>query len=678
MKKCNVEKISDLQQKYHEDIIAAMPGHVYWKDKDGVFLGCNLQQARDAGFNTSADLIGKTDYDMPWSIQAEYLRDIDQSIMRAEKGRVLEELFELPDGTKKIYFSNKLPLFDEDGNVSGILGISFDITERKELEENLVQAKELAEAANRAKTEFLENMRHDIRTPLTGIVGFSEIIKKEANTKKVEEYADNLISASHMLLDFLNQILDAIKVLSGEVPKAKQKFSLADMSDSIIKLLKPKSIEKKLKVNFSYDKSLPNYVIGDPTRIQRILLELLSNALNFTEKGRISLKLDLAQKKGREIVLRCTVRDTGIGIPDEKRKEVFLRFKRLVPSYKGLYKGAGLGLTIVKQFTDEIDGEIYCESRPGKGSTFTCLFPLQAALLNDRSDLSLTEIDKETSLRAFALDKLLHPRKKIQRTSGTRVLLVEDQHLAAKVAESFITEQGCSVDVATNGAEALDAIKKNKYELIFMDIGLPDISGNELTKQIRAQEWKLDQHVPIVALTAHIDSENKQTCIASGMDAVLSKPLTKSTAKDIINAFVPAQQREETSKKKVKSKKKDDALLTLSGHPIDLMDGMTKISGNEEAALEMISLLLKEMTKDLPELKQIVDEKNWGDVQSLVHKHRGGCLYCGVPRLRQACVNLDDYLALGKTVLRKKLYQQLLDELEKARVTQLSLEKHTR
>jgi len=314
-KKPTNKTITARNQKYYEDIIAFMPGHVYWKDKDGSFLGCNLQQAKDAGFKSPDDMVGKTDYDMPWSIQADYLREIDIKVMESGKILTLEELFELPDGTKKIYLSNKLPLYNENDCVSGILGISFDITERKQLEADLIKAKEQAETANLAKTEFLENMRHDIRTPLTGIVGFANLIKDEAKTPQVDEYADNLVAASDMLLEFLNEILEAIKVVSGDTPIVRRKFSLHEMADKIVQLMKPKALEKKLTINLNCDKAIPKFVIGDYKRIQRIFLELISNSLNFTKEGHVTIFIDLARRQERELIIRCIIQDTGMGIP---------------------------------------------------------------------------------------------------------------------------------------------------------------------------------------------------------------------------------------------------------------------------------------------------------------------------------------------------------------------------
>lgn len=654
-------KTSSLSQKYYEDIIALMPGHVYWKDRNGVFLGCNLEQARDAGFNSVDEMIGKTDNDMPWAIQAEYLRNVDRKVMQSGRTLTLEEPLELPDGTKKVFFSTKLPLRDESNHVSGILGISIDITDLKRLEADLIRAKEQAEAANEAKTAFLENMRHDLRTPLTGIVGFAEIIKKEAVGEKITEYADNLIAASHMLLEFLNEILDAVKVLSGDLPTAKRKFSLEEMIKKTIRLLKPKALEKNLEIKLDYEDSIPPYMLGDSVRIQRILLELISNALNFTQTGTVTIHVMLVKKYKNELIIQCAVQDTGIGIPLDKQDEIFLRFKRLTPSYKGICKGTGLGLTTVKQFIDDIHGEIYCQSEVGKGTIFTCLFPLQESLLENSMGVTSIEPIKIESKPFINYSKIE------KSTDKTRILLVEDQALAAKVASLIITGLDCSVDIASNGVEALKLFQINPYNLIFMDVGLPDMNGYELTKQIRIFEWKLDQHVPIVALTAHIDSENKQKCIESGMDAVLSKPLMQNTAQDIINAFVPSRKTSSPQQAPLKTTSTEDKLTGITGLPIDIIEAMSKINGPIEMAKELIHLLVQGFEEDTPRLQEAKRKNNWDVIKAIVHKYRGGSLYCGTPRFQQACVRLEDYLSGEETALREMLYQQLFDELASVR-----------
>jgi CheY-like chemotaxis protein/two-component sensor histidine kinase len=327
--------------------------------------------------------------------------------------------------------------------------------------------------------------------------------------------------------------------MTGNVPNVRRKFSLKDILEKMILLLQPKALEKKLNITLHLDEKIPTYLIGDPIRIQRIFLELISNALNFTDKGQIDIRLEMPKKEKSDLVLKATVQDTGIGIPADKVDEIFLRFNRLTPSYEGIYKGNGLGLTTVKQFIDDIKAEIYCQSKVGEGTIFTCLFPLQEALLDSTEDVWQAD---EIPCKPDSKEYLKTESKDPNDSDKIKILVVEDQKLAAVVAQTIIKGLNCSVDVIDTGLKAIKYIDEANYDLIFMDIGLPDLNGFEVTKQIRAKEWKRDRHVPIVALTAHIDTENKQKCIECGMDAVLPKPLRRNTAEDVINAFIPARQ----------------------------------------------------------------------------------------------------------------------------------------
>ncbi|MGC3903829.1 PAS domain-containing sensor histidine kinase, partial [Legionella pneumophila] len=370
-----------------ENIVANMPGHVYWKDRNGVYLGCNNRQARSLGFQYGHEIVGKTDFDLPWGEnKAELFQRNDKHIMEAGETEIIEEKAQV-DGKDAIVLSHKSPMRNKQGEITGLLGISIDISDRKKIETELHRAKELAEAASQAKTEFLENMRHDIRTPLTGIVGFSDIIKSEADNPNIKEYADNIIASSHALLDLMDEVLEAIRVSSGEIPKLKKKFILNRIVQHAMDLNKAKAASKRLDFSMEFDKDIPQYLIGDSVRIHRIVLELLANALNFTDSGSVKLTVTLASRQNREIIIKLMVQDSGMGIPKDKQQEIFLHFKRLTPSYKGIYKGAGLGLSVIKQFIDDLDGEIYVDSALQQGSTFTCVIPLKVSLIEDDTGL---------------------------------------------------------------------------------------------------------------------------------------------------------------------------------------------------------------------------------------------------------------------------------------------------
>lgn len=386
----SIEKIIESIVNYYENVIGCMPGNVYWLDKNGDAVGCNKNVLQMFGFRSieefkglTFEAMGKVGNWLPTTTQS-FKMDTLEVIKTGQAKLNIEEPPILDSHGNILYFlTSRVPLFDDSGSVIGVVGISVDIKKLKETEIKLIEAKEKAETANKAKTEFLENMRHDIRTPLSGIVGFSELIKNEKDPEKVKEYTIQLSESSSELLRYLNEILEAMNVGSGEIPILKKKFSFKKTVENAIKLHQTKANVKKLRLMHYVDEMIPQYLIGDHVRIYRIILELVVNALKFTSEGHISISASLAKKNERDIVVRLEVADTGLGIPPEKQQELFVRFKRLNPSYQGIYKGAGLGLSIIKQFIDDLQGEIYVESQPNQGSKFICLLPLRESLLDD-------------------------------------------------------------------------------------------------------------------------------------------------------------------------------------------------------------------------------------------------------------------------------------------------------
>lgn len=650
-----------------KNVMSSFPGHVYWKNNTGVYLGCNDAQAKSLGFESPQKVVGKTDYDLSPKDLADVYKEIDSRIMQTGQKETLEEKASYY-GKPATFLSTKMPLLDEEGRKEGLLGISIDITERKQAEEETLKAKEKAEAADKAKTEFLDNMRHSIRTPASGIVGFSHIIKEEAKEPNVKEYADNLIASGNALLNFLDEIMDTISVSTGEVPLMRKKFELKEEVTKIIDLSKAKAREKKLELSLFYDDLIPKHLLGDPKRIQRVLLELISNALKFTHQGHVKVTVSLAKKNGHENVVKLEVEDTGIGVPEEKQEEIFLRFKRLTPAYQGIYKGAGLGLSIVKQFMDELHGEIKVKS--GKeGSTFTCIIPLEEPLLSEQEEQTTPQestIRSITTTEKTQQESFTQPRKA---KAKSKILVVEDDAGSAEVAQLVLGLLDCEVDVAVNGEMALKLFQSKPYDLIFMDIGLPDMDGYQVTKRIRALEWKNEYHIPIIALSAHTTIEHKQSCIEKGMTAVLVKPLQKEKATDILNAFIPARIKKEAPSKPQPKEESQDQLFVIKGRFIDLE--VAKEIGFPPKTLEekIFPLLLKSIPKDISQLREAYQKGDWKGVEDLAHKLKGGAGYCGAVRMKEACSRLEVYLAdgEGKAGILKQLYELALKETDAAK-----------
>nr|WP_280521758.1 response regulator [Rickettsiella grylli] len=354
------------------------------------------------------------------------------------------------------------------------------------------------------------------------------------------------------------------------------------------------------------------------------------------------------------------VNDTGMGIPRDKQQEIYTRFTRITPSYQGIYPGTGLGLSVVKQFIDEMGGEIQLDSRPNQGSTFTCFIPLQEALSPARDEYETDEtlsFSKDAAARTQKVNEVSElPEMPV---TGSRVLVVEDNAIAAKVAQNVLSNLNCSIDIAPDGKTALTSIEKNHYELILMDIGLPNDDGYDVTRRIRLKQWQRNSLVPIIGLTAHVDEEKKRCCLENGMNAIYNKPLTPERASEILHVFLSHSQTLTPT-----SKEKHDELSNNQLHALPLLDKKKAIRllGTDETFQELLELLVSGLTKEIAALKQYHQDTDWQSIRALAHKWEGGTNYCGASRLEHACKEIRRTLRMPEK--SEIMYQTLLHVAE--------------
>jgi len=373
-----------------KNIIDNLPGSIYWKDRDGVYIGRNAyshEKMRNTNLEkntTQNSLIGKTDYDIFAKEVADKYRQHDLEVMESRQELVREELVTLPNGETLVQLSSKRPLRDEIGNIVGIVGNTVDITNLKKIETELRKAKEQLERANIIKTEFIRNMEHDIRTPFNGIWSIASYLWENETDLAKKALLGDVSHCAKELMDYCNDILDFSKAEQGNLPLLEKKFSIRKVIDSVMLIEMPPAKHKKLTLTLDYDDKLPPVLIGDQYRLQRVLINLVSNAIKFTNNGYVKLHAKLAKRlDDKNVIVSFIVKDTGIGIPQEKQDFIYEKFARIIPSNKGIYKGIGLGLRIVKQFMEEMHGEIDLRSELGKGSTFICSLPYKLPLIDD-------------------------------------------------------------------------------------------------------------------------------------------------------------------------------------------------------------------------------------------------------------------------------------------------------
>lgn len=507
-----------------------LPHAIFWKDNNLVFQGCNKQFAKQFSYEDPAEIIGKTDYDFPFPPKlVEAYRADDQQVIDTGIAKLnYEERQIQPNGTEKTVLVSKVPFYDENKTIIGVLGIYTDITDRKIAENDLKLAKNKAETANHAKEEFIRNMSHDIRTPLSGIIGMSSLIEQEAKTAEDKERARMVNISGEQLLTLLSSVLDIVAIDSAKENKINlSTFDIRELLSNLYDLELPSIKLKNLDLRINIENDVPQFIQSDPVKIHRILLNLLGNALKFTEKGFIELRLHLKSKINNKIVLEFSIRDSGIGISHLDKKKIFKRFYRANPSPQGIYSGYGVGLHIVKKYMQLLKGQINFESAPGEGAIFTIAIPVLAA-----SDID-TDVNKNF-FREISINKL-----ETNSTKQPYLLLIEDNIIALKTIETIARQANCRFKSAMSGAQALLLFKMESFDLIFSDLGLPDVSGLMLTQQFRQFEKKEGRApVPIVGLTAQTLSEAEQHALLAGMNKVLVKPIRYELLQSVLSEFI--------------------------------------------------------------------------------------------------------------------------------------------
>ncbi|GHN00799.1 hypothetical protein WSM22_22880 [Cytophagales bacterium WSM2-2] len=393
---------------------------------------------------------------------------------------------------------------------SKIVGTLQDITERKLGEKEITKARELAEHSMKVKEVFLANMSHEIRTPMNAILGFTRLLFETELSKEQKSCIDAIHFSGENLLVIINDILDLSKIGSGKMKLEKCEFRLDELLEGIVSMLKPKGQEKGLQVTAKIDPEVPRSIIGDPVRLNQVLTNLINNAIKFTEKGGVSVEVKIGGKDRDNFLLEFIVSDTGIGIPKEKQSDIFDDFVQATGDTTRKYGGTGLGLSIVKKIVELHQGKISVASVLGAGSVFTV-------------QLSFEKGSSITSTVPTP-DRTLGMNESLELLRGVRILLAEDNGVNQLLVRKVLTKTESILDIASNGLEVIERLNVAKYDIILMDVQMPEMDGHEATLHIRNKMPSPVSEIPIIAMTAHAFGSDVNKCMEVGMDDYISKP----------------------------------------------------------------------------------------------------------------------------------------------------------
>jgi two-component system aerobic respiration control sensor histidine kinase ArcB len=658
-----------------QNIIRNVPGCVYWKDVNGIYKGCNQEFLNMTGL-TLAQVLGKTDHDFCWNQGAAKLRANDKEVIKSGSPMRFEETVQLANGEKLTYTVVKVPLKDNSGKVVGTLGTSMEISLYKKIADKLRQSNEALVKVNELKSQFIQNMEHDIRTPAGGIIQTLEVLLKQIHDVKQRDVIRYCLASAEELINLINVILNFDREQYHN-PVMDKAFKLEDIFNTVYRMNYPAAKVKSLNFHYRISDKIPAILICDEFRIKHILLNLIGNAIKFTEKGYVFFDAKCVKHEGKNLLIEFIVQDSGIGIPHDQQQIIFERFVRLEPANKGLHKGSGLGLANVRDYVQQLGGEIRpIQSELGKGTTFSILIPMKESLdqtaLVKPSSKPVEEIEwfrgPLSKSKTDAQEKLkLEPKKKVaQKTikplqAKTKVLLVEDSLVVQHMTQSMIQSLDCEATIADSAEKALELLKENKYDLILADIGLPKMNGIDMTREIRYQEKKQGASpTPIVGQTANADTENKKKGIGAGMQDMLPKPLSESIILEVLWQYVPSyREAHPTPEKPIERKIQNEHVIDQA-----MLDKLIPAKDQPE----VLAFAKKELPKMLDELKSAYKKKDFKEISFYAHKIRGSFVCIAAMRCEEAAGHLEDYLKEEKkpTMIHVKvLHDILIKEAEK-------------
>jgi two-component system sensor histidine kinase/response regulator len=772
-----VEQELAFERNLLRTVVDNIPDSIFAKDSEGRYLLVNKAFAKLHGLESPEQLLGKSAFDLFPKERAAALHAADLEVMKAAKPLEAERSAVDADGTVRWILMSKVPLTNKHGEIIGTVGVNRDITQGKRSEAELRQSKEAAEAANRAKSEFLANMSHEIRTPMNGIIGMTELALETELTPEQQEYLSMVKTSADSLLTVINDILDFSKMEAGKLELDRSTFNLNESMEETTRTFGIRAGEKGLELVCDIRPDVPQMVIGDPARVRQVIVNLLGNAIKFTERGEVVLLVEIKQAQDCHVLLHFAIRDTGIGIEEDKQKLIFEAFAQADSSPSRNYGGTGLGLTISSRLVEMMGGRIWLESKPDQGSTFhfTVTFELPPAPMQKRegkqevtlSGIPVLVVDdnptnrrileatllqwgmkptlaesgltaltalrraKEAGNRTMLLlldaqmpgmdgfslmekirqDPELPTATVMMLTSGgqrgdaarcrelgisayltkpvrqwelqeailsvlgmeqqkdgnvrlltrhtlqqtrrrLRVLLAEDNAINRELVVRILSKRGHAVVVAANGKQAVSALESQSFDVVLMDVQMPEMDGFEATAAIRQKEKTNGAHVPIIALTAHAMKGDRERCLAGGMDGYLSKPVQ---AEELIKAV------EGLDGNSPAAGKTSDP----TNEVVDREVALARVDGDEGLLADLAKLFCEESPKLLSAVQDAVAKRDIAALKRAAHSLKGSISTFAARDATEAALRLEDLARAGELAGAEDAYRLLVAQVER-------------